>query len=68
MEKYKLIGRCDLSTVTVRADRTARAKSNNNSICACLTALSHIPAGVYVQLKKRSHLTEAEGNLDTLTE
>lgn len=34
------------------------------TVCACLTALSHIPAGVYVQLKKRSWslLKKAKGN------
>lgn len=37
------------------------------TVCACLTALSRIPAGVYMQLKKRSWspLTEAKGNLHT---
>lgn len=73
MEKYTLIVMCDLSVDSFQVSTSGEClcklteqtlQKATTTVCACLTALSHIPAGVYVQLKKKSWslLTEAKGN------
>lgn len=68
----RTVNKWDLSVdyfkVSTRAELNERpVQKATMTVCACLTALFHIPAGDYVQLKKRnwSLLTEVKADLST---